>query len=100
MGYPDGGGLTAEERTRRERVRLAMGDADVADRWRRAALAETSRCCCCRGSLPRLLSAWEVSSAIRGLRAETRIWGLLARLATSDRESPPGLTRSGTQRAR
>ena len=42
------------------------------------------------------LSAWEVSSAIRGLRAETLICGILARLATSDREMPLGLTRSGT----
>jgi hypothetical protein len=46
------------------------------------------------------LSAWEVSSAIRGLSAETLTWGILARLTTSDRESPPGLTRSGTQWAR
>jgi len=42
------------------------------------------------------LSAWEVSSAICGLRAETLICGILARLATSDRESPLLLTRSGT----
>ena len=46
--------------------------------------------------MPSLLSAWEVSSAIRGLRAEMLICGTLARLATSDRESPSGLTRSGT----
>jgi len=44
----------------------------------------------------RRLSAWEVSSAICGLRAETLICGILARLATSDRESPLLLTRSGT----
>jgi hypothetical protein len=41
-------------------------------------------------------SAWEVSSAIRGLRAEMLICGILACLAMSDRESPPRLTRSGT----
>jgi hypothetical protein len=41
------------------------------------------------------LSAWEVSSAIRGLRAETLICGSSDRVATSDRESPLGLTRSG-----
>ena len=41
-------------------------------------------------------SAWEVSSAIRSQPAETLICGILARLAISDRESPPGLTRSGT----
>ncbi len=40
------------------------------------------------------LSAWEVSSAIRGLCAETLICGMLAGLARSDRESPLGLTRS------
>src|SRR5215218_4220423 len=57
MRYPDGGGLTAEERTRRERVRLAAaewieegaGDREVAvrfrvtrmsaNRWRRALAA-------------------------------------------------------------
>jgi hypothetical protein len=42
------------------------------------------------------LSAWEVSSAIRSLRAETLICGILARQAASDPESPPGLIRSGT----
>jgi hypothetical protein len=47
-----------------------------------------------------VLSAWKVSSAIRGLPAETLICGILARLGTSDRESPLGLTQSGTQRAR
>jgi hypothetical protein len=36
------------------------------------------------------------SSAIRGLRAETLICGILACLAMSDRESPLGLARSGT----
>ena len=44
------------------------------------------------------LSAWEVSSAIRDLRAATLIRDILARLAASDRESPPGLTPSGTYR--
>ena len=42
------------------------------------------------------LSAWEVSSAIHGLPAKTLICGSLPRLSESDRESPPGLTRSGT----
>src|SRR5215471_21056326 len=42
----------------------------------------------------------EVSSATHGLRAQTLICCILARLATSDRESPVGLTRSGTQQAR
>src|SRR5215470_20272116 len=46
------------------------------------------------------LSAWEVSSATHGLRAQTLICGILARLATSDRQSPVGLIRSGTQQAR
>jgi hypothetical protein len=42
MRYPDGGGLTAQERARRERVRLAAaglieagaGDREVAKRFR------------------------------------------------------------------
>jgi len=42
------------------------------------------------------LSAWEVSSAIRALPAKTLISGILARLAPGDRESPLGLSRSGT----
>lgn len=41
-------------------------------------------------------SAWEVSSVICGLPAETLICAILARLATSDRESPRGPTPSGT----
>ena len=46
------------------------------------------------------LSAWEVSATIRGLPAETLACGTLARLTASDRELPPSLTQSGTQRAR
>src|SRR6476661_3998181 len=44
-------------------------------------------------------SAWEVSATIRGLPADTLACGTLARLTASDRESPLGLIRSGTQRA-
>jgi hypothetical protein len=47
-------------------------------------------------SIELALSAWEVSSPIRGLPAETLTCDILACLATSDRESPSGLTRSGT----
>src|SRR5262249_16022140 len=46
------------------------------------------------------LSAWEVSSVVRGLRAEKLICGILARLPVTDAESPLGLTSSGTYRAR
>jgi hypothetical protein len=42
------------------------------------------------------LSAWEVSATIRGLPADTLACGTLARLTARDRESPPGLIRSGT----
>jgi hypothetical protein len=52
------------------------------------------------GGIEPPLSAWEVSTTIRGLFAETPICGILARLAASDRESPSALTRSGTHRAR
>jgi hypothetical protein len=41
-------------------------------------------------------SAWEVSSTTHGLPAETLICNSLVRLSASDRESPLGLTRSGT----
>ena len=50
----------------------------------------------CNPDCNRGLSAWEASFVIRGLRAQTLICGMLARLATSDRESPLGLTPSGT----
>ena len=44
-----------------------------------------------------MLSAYEVSFVTRGLCAETLICGTVARLATTDRESPLGLSRSGTR---
>jgi len=64
MGYPDCGGLTAEERTRRERVRLAIRDADVGE----PVAADASRNeppLLLPWLLPRQLSAWEVGVAHR-----------------------------------
>ncbi|WP_405910940.1 MULTISPECIES: helix-turn-helix domain-containing protein [unclassified Streptomyces] len=87
MRYPDGGGLTAQERARREQVRLAAADlieAGISDRevarrfrgtrmsvnrWRRAlaaggreALASKGAGGAARCRLPRLsYSAWRLS---------------------------------------
>ncbi len=48
----------------------------------------------------RLLSAWEVSAAVRELPAELPACGSVDSLSVSDRQSPRGLVLSGTQRAR
>jgi hypothetical protein len=78
MRYPDGGGLTAAERARREQVRLAAaGRAVAANRWRRALAAGGRAALASKGpgGGPAKLSAVQVRELETVLEAGPAAWG-------------------------
>uniref|UniRef100_UPI0038B45D37 helix-turn-helix domain-containing protein n=1 Tax=Streptomyces ureilyticus TaxID=1775131 RepID=UPI0038B45D37 len=96
MKYPDGGGLTAEERARREQVRLAAADLieaggsdrEVARRFRvtrmsanlwRRALAAGGR---------RALASTSVTAAVKDLWSSPHWFCVPAGCSASDRDVP------------